>query len=267
MIEFIPTHCFECGDKLSIVTGKNGKLKLMCTNTQCVGILIKKFQSGMLTFKISGIGPAIYKDLYNVGLRNIADLLSVKKETLINSGIFKDGKSLDNILSSISSIKYLKLCDIIESLQFDGIGTTVSKEFEKYINGSEYDFTGFDYSIRNDIINKESELNNKIQNLLDELLKIGIEINFGKKENKKMEKVILVEFTGSPKNYGYSTKEEYEKEIEKYGVIHSSLNAKCNYLITDDMSSTSGKMGKAKKLGIQIFEYDDFIDKLKNNLL
>lgn len=269
MIKFIPTHCFDCGEKLSITTGKNGKYKLMCTNKNCNGILTKRFQSGMLTFKISGIGPAIYKDLYNTGLRDISDVLSVKKDFLIKSGIFKDGKSLDNMLNAISSIKQLKLSNIIESIQFDGVGETVSKEIEKYINGSEYDFTGFDYTIRDEIINPSSELNVKIQVLIGNLQTIGIDVDMGikKQSTSTRDKVILVEFTGSPKSYGFATKDDYLKEISNYGCDHSDLNAKCNYLITDDLTSTTGKMGKAKKLGVQTFTYDTFLEKLKNNTL
>ena len=57
MIEFIPTTCYECGEPLKVTTGKNGKYKLMCVNTDCSGICSQKISKGMLVFEISGIGP------------------------------------------------------------------------------------------------------------------------------------------------------------------------------------------------------------------
>ena len=134
MINFIPTNCTECGHELSVETGKNGKYKLVCPNTKCDGVALRKFQSGMLSFDIAGIGPSTYKDLYDAGIRDIADLLSITSEDLIKTGVFKDGRSLEKMMIAIQSVKMLKLCNIIESLQFDGVGNTLSKEVEKFYN-------------------------------------------------------------------------------------------------------------------------------------
>jgi NAD-dependent DNA ligase len=40
------------------------------------------------------------------------------------------------------------------------------------------------------------------------------------------------------------------------GFIHTSLQKGTKYLITDDITSTTSKMNKAKKLGIEIISYD-----------
>ena len=81
MINFLPTHCNECGHELEVVIGKNGKYKLICPDTDnCSGVAIKKFQRGMSSFDISGIGPSTYQDLYESGISSVCTDGSISTE-------------------------------------------------------------------------------------------------------------------------------------------------------------------------------------------
>lgn len=63
--------------------------------------------------------------------------------------------------------------------------------------------------------------------------------------------------TGSPKGFGYKTKEEFVKAFPR--VEEVKLTDKiCQYLITDDYNSTSNKMEIATKKGVKIVTYGDF---------
>lgn len=264
MKEFIPTHCFECGSQLSVVTGKNGKYKLICPNDECGGVAVKKFQRGMLSFDISGIGPSTYKDLYDAGVRDIADLLSVTPYQLIETGIFKDGRALEKIMISLQSVKVLKLSSIIESLQFDGVGSTLSKEIEKFYNTGSYDSKGVDYTLREKIEDTNSDLNIAIRNIIQKLSQnpnVTIQTPDVKKDTGDVK---IFEMTGSPKNFGFDTKEDFVNEVENFGYVHGSLNKDCTYLITDDLSSTTGKMAKAIKLGVKTLTYGQLIELIQN---
>lgn len=266
MIEFIPTTCYVCGEKLKVITGKNGKYKLMCVNDDCDGISIIKFQKGMLSFGIPGIGPANFKSLYNAGIRDIIGLLTITPQELIASGEFKDGRVLDKIMESISSIKNIRLSDIIESLQFENVGNTISKEIEKYYCGLPYDFTGFNYLIREQIENKESEMMIKIKQTVDILLTLpNIQVIFPKVETTNTDAVTkIMEMTGSPKEFGFATKGDFEKAVAPYGIITGPLNKDCSFLVTDDLLSKTSKMEKAVKLGVQIVTYSQLINMLNN---
>ena len=268
MIEFIPTVCYECGEKLKVTLGKNGKYKLMCVNTECCGIAVKKFQKGMLAFEIAGIGPANFKSLYNAGVRDIIGLLTITPEELIESGEFKDGRALEKIMDAISSLKNIRLNAVIESLQFDNVGSTISKELEKYYCGLPYDFAGFDYSVREQIENKDSDMMLKINEVVNILLEMdGITLVLPKKEDKTTDTSVvtrIMEMTGSPKEFGFSTKGEFEKAVSPFGVVAGSLNKDCSFLVTDDLSSKTSKMEKATKLGVQIVTYGQLIEMLKN---
>lgn len=267
MIKFIPTNCSECGSTLKVTKGKNDKYKLMCTNQNCDGVHIIKFQKGMLAFEISGIGPAIYKKLYKAGVKNIVDLLKVNPQDLIDSDEFKDGRSLEKLMESIKSIKTVKLSSIIESLQFENVGTTISKEIEKYYCNLPYDFTGFDYSIREQIKDENSDMMVKIRNIVNDISnQTDVKVILPKKEEKTENSadIRIMEMTGSPKDFGFNTKGDFVKEVSKYGIVHGKLNKDCHFLVTDDLSSKTSKMDKAEKLGVQVVTYGQLIDILKN---
>jgi NAD-dependent DNA ligase len=211
-------------------------------------------------------------DLYKAGIRTIVDLLKATPTSLVSTGVFKHGKSLDKMITAISAIKVLNLSNIILSLQFDGVGRTISKEVEKYYIGASYDFSGIDYSIREDIVNKDSDLNKAISNIVEEIVAIGtVEILMGEQEVETVDDVtetFIFEMTGSPKPL-FSDKKTFISEVEKHGYKYGKLNKDTDYLITDDLSSTTGKMAKIAKLNakgadVKVLTYEQLIELIKN---
>ena len=69
--------------------------------------------------------------------------------------------------------------------------------------------------------------------------------------------IIGVCLTGSPKNFGYSTKSDF---LAKFPMVKevSISDPLCKYLVTDSYDSESSKMKNAKKKGIKIVTYGDF---------
>jgi NAD-dependent DNA ligase len=69
--------------------------------------------------------------------------------------------------------------------------------------------------------------------------------------------------TGSPKPFGFKTKEEFVNLIKTHGYLHTGLDKSTHILITDDLNSSSSKMEKARKLGIQIKSYEEILNDIK----
>ena len=69
--------------------------------------------------------------------------------------------------------------------------------------------------------------------------------------------------TGSPKAFGFKTKEEFVNLIKQNGYIHTGLDKSTNVLITDDLNSSSSKMAKARKLGVEIKTYEQILNEIK----
>ena len=68
--------------------------------------------------------------------------------------------------------------------------------------------------------------------------------------------------TGSVNHY--KNREEMQKDIISHGGnVASSVSSKTDYLINNDIDSTSSKNQKAKSLGIPIISEDDFLQMIK----
>lgn len=266
MKKFIPTHCIHCKHKLVVTLSKEGKYKLVCPNKECCGVALKKFQKGMLAFGIAGLGPSNLKSLFDAGIRNIYDLVNASEYQLIDTGEFKEGRALEKIMTAVSSVNSIELDKLILSLQFDKVGKSISKEIANYMSGTSYSFEGFEYTVRDEITNPESEMNIKINDIIEKLEVIGMNIIKKEKTIKTNENMQtkIAELTGSPKIFGFKTKDEFLDVVSPFGVIHGKLNKNCDYLVTDDLSSTTSKMVKANKLGVKIVTYQELVDILKN---
>jgi hypothetical protein len=85
---------------------------------------------------------------------------------------------------------------------------------------------------------------------------------------------IYYEMTGSPRTAGFKTKAELIAHLKELGYVKDDLAGAghgkspeqvCNLLLTDSYDSKSGKMTKAKKLGIRILTYEDLLKELDEN--
>jgi NAD-dependent DNA ligase len=61
----------------------------------------------------------------------------------------------------------------------------------------------------------------------------------------------------------FKTKEEFLGKVKEAGWIHHGLDKSTKFLVTDDLGSSSSKMTKAKKLGIEIITYSEVINLIK----
>ena len=84
-------------------------------------------------------------------------------------------------------------------------------------------------------------------------------------------KIITYEMTGAPKDAGFKIKSElieylrgkgYEKDDLSREGAGTSPDHVCDLLLTDSYESKSNKMKKAKKMGITIKTYQDFLDEI-----
>ena len=61
--------------------------------------------------------------------------------------------------------------------------------------------------------------------------------------------------------YHFSNRSELKEYIEERGgKVSGSVSAKTDYLINNDVTSTSGKNKKAKELGVSIISEEDFLN-------
>ena len=246
-----PDKCPFCNSELNYT---DDLTHIYCSNKKCPEMMIKKFYKGIQILKLRNIGPAMVKRLYEAGIESLIELFNknLTPETLIKNGDFKEGRELERLFESINSIKSIEYSDLLRAEQIEGVGSSISKMITRYYLGAQYKFSGFDKSVIKELTeNKEKYFTQLIKKWTETT---NIEIKFPNYDNE--EEKIKVILTGSPKSAGYPTKKYFLDRFTELEETKSFSEAKM--LITNDKNSTSSKMKKALKNGLEIKTYDEF---------
>ena len=262
----IPETCPICGGATKIVQENESKI-LMCDNPQCEGKLVNRIEHffGKKGLDAKGISKATIEKLISWGwVESITDVFELSKHAKEWKNIQGFGeKSVTNILESIERSKSCALESIISAAGIPLIGRTVARDLAKRFNTYEdfrdairngFDFTKFDgygYEMHKAISTfNYTELDNIVENYLT------IEKN---NDIINVEKLKDLTFCITGKVHIWKNRDELSAEIEKLGgKVTGSVSKNTNYLINNDVNSTSVKNNKAKELGIQIISEEDF---------
>ena len=99
----------------------------------------------------------------------------------------------------------------------------------------------------------------------EELMELLGELKLQKEEVREEElklKDMIFVVTGSVNHF--ANRNELKEVIEKLGgKVTGSVTGKTNYLINNDVNSTSSKNKKARELGVPILSEEDFLDLIK----
>ena len=268
----IPKTCNVCNHEAKIVSNDNVSY-LYCTNDYCKAKLIKRLSlfTTRNAMNIDGISDQILTKLINENLLNeFSDLYKLEnhKEKILSFEGFKE-KSYNNMINSINKSRNVKIANFIYALGIKDIGLSRAKlicsscnnDIEKVRNISFEELSNIDgvgEIIALNWINtfKDESFINEFNNLLKE-------IEFIKEETKtlKLENLTFV-ITGGINNF--KNRDEMVEYIESFGgKTVSSVSAKLNYLINNDINSTSSKNKKAKELGIKIITEEELIEMTK----
>lgn len=258
----IPTECPACTNKLIIKENKSsGAIGLYCVNDECAGPAVKKLEKGINQLDLKGIGLSTCEKLFEAGVKRIEDVFDKTKFNrmkLIESGLFKSGRSLEIVVNAVDKLDSLELKRIVNSLNITDVGSSVSEQISRSLAGLEPDFLG----LNKDAIARMTDPNHKDRQRLDNYIKIIKDNNIDIIEPKELSSdIIKFEMTGDSKPH-FSKKREFADAVLQHGYIHHKLNKDCDILVTNDLKSTTGKMAKAIKLGIEIKTYEQIAQDL-----
>ena len=138
---------------------------------------------------------------------------------------------------------------IVKTLNIDGCGKAMTEQFTRHFYSMKYDTSGLTREVWYKLVDSKNEINN----IISTLQSYGFKIFNDATEDVSTEGKIKVILTGSPKSFGYKTKAEYLAANHQYIEVDKMQDA--DFLITDDLNSSSSKMSKAKKLGVNIKTY------------
>jgi DNA ligase (NAD+) len=251
----IPTMC-PCGKGPAIMDG----IHLMCGADECEVKTLKRFINGIGIFRMDKFGGVTRKTMFEAGFTEISQVFNreiFNKETLVATGKFKHGKTLDALFEEMEKVTKVTLAQIILSLGFDGIGSTASKQLARYIRGKEYSFTGLEKAA---LVGFDQGEKKRMK--VEELVKVFQDRRVEIEEDVIVKDGVGYELTGKPFQTDHiKVKADFEKVVMKHGYVYTGMKG-AKYLITDSITSSSSKMKIAKKQGVEIITYEDLLKKL-----
>lgn len=267
--DFRCDKCPICGDPTHLMNN-DGVVTLHCLNPQCQGKLINKLDHfcGKKGLDIKGLSKATLEKLIDWGwISNYIDIYKLEKyqKEWKNKAGFGE-KSVERILKAIEDSKHPSLEAVISAAGIPLIGRTIARELTKYIDTYE-DFrnkikSNFDFSLYDGFGDTmAAALLNFNYKEIDDVVEYAFTIQ-EKEENVTNASLEGLTFCITGKVHIYKNRDELKSLIErKGGKVVGSMSSKVNYLINNDIESTSAKNKAAKDAGIPIITEEDFESK------
>lgn len=234
---------------------ENGKHIYTIQNTE--EQKIQKFTLGLKLLQLDGIGPVVSEKIGRLVEYNIIKLFDTNFKPDIKIMLGSDSANWSRF-EQFYNIKNIPLDQLIEILQIDNCGKTLSKKFADIMVGKVIDTKGMNKQLLKDTCVTGGKYNLIIKEAMSKLKEYGIKVI---KPIEISEDNFTFEMTGNPPGM---TKQEFvnKLKIKSPNCIHTSLTKNTTYLFVDDINSNSGKINKARKYGTTIMSY---IEALKHN--
>lgn len=270
----IPDKCPICGGETKIVKENDSEV-LMCMNDDCQGKLLGKLSNAVSrnALNVDNLSEATLEKFISLGwlnsIKSIYHLSDYKGKMYGLEGFGK--KSVDKLTKSIEKSRETTLDRFIYALSVPLIGKSASKDIAKHFK---YNFGkfyhcfscgyGYFWNLKVDGIGVVAS--NNIQKFaityMDKVFELSKEFTFkipnesNHTQNTLQGKTFVI--TGSLEKY--SNRDELKSVIESYGgKVSGSVSAKTFALINNDIESSSSKNKKAKSLGVQIINEEQFM--------
>lgn len=263
----IPGVCPICGEKTTRRKNLDTE-ELYCSNPNCEGKFINKLEHfcGKSGLDIRGLSKATLGKLIDeFWISKLEDIFNLEQYRSLWIKMPGFGPtSVNNILTAIENSKTTTLEKFICAIGIPQIGRSASKQLAEYFKSYEafrnainnkFDFTklpdmGDITALK--ILNFNYE---EADNIYYQYLNIP-EVEIIESSNKLQNKKFVI--TGSIKHY--KNRNELKSIIEKEGgKVLSAISSNVDYLINNDINSSSSKNVSAKKLGIPIISEEEFL--------
>lgn len=269
MVE-IPCSCPVCGGKTE-VRSQNDAKTLYCTNPVCQAKRVKAFALFVSrdALNIEGLSEATLEKFIARGfIHKHTDIFHLGRygEEIRQMEGFGE-KSYTNLIQSVEKARVTTLPKVIYALGIAGIGLANAKIICREMENNPDRILAVDEEELSQIQGvgpvmakafvdyfSSEEKRQEFRELLSEL-------TIPKEETVKEQKLTGMNFviTGSV-NY-FANRNEVKELIEKLGgKVTGSVTGKTNYLINNDVTSTSSKNKKARELGVPIISEEEFIE-------
>lgn len=273
-----PKVCPCCGEPLDYRYDGISEY-CFCDNKACSGRLVNRLDHffGKRGLNIKGLSEATFEKLIEWGwVNSIIDVFHLEKyreEWITKTGF--GPKSVENLLNSIDAGRKCELSAFLAGLGIPLVGSKYAKIIAEHMtNYAEFRNaikTGFNFMTYDGI---GPEINDSIINFdyteADNLDIFELTIfNHAKIQEHITNQVLQNQtFVITGRLQLYKNRDALVKEIESYGgKVVNSVSKNTNYLINNDINSTSSKNKTAKQLNIPIITEEEFSKQLSSAII
>lgn len=275
-VKDIPAQCPVCQGKTEIRQVSNARA-LYCTNPECQAKHVKSFALFVSrdALNIEGLSEATLEKFIALGyIKEYADIFHLdryQEEIQTLDGFGK--KSYQNLIASIEKARTTTLPRVIYALGIANIGLAnakmICKEFqydvEAMLQATTEDLSAI--SGVGEVIARAFVDYFSAERHVKQLRDLLAELDIPKEEAESGKQIFAgVNFviTGSVEHF--ANRGEVKELIESLGgKVTGSVTSKTNYLINNDVTSTSSKNKKANELGIPIISEEMFLNMIRKD--
>lgn len=275
----IPDKCLICGQPTKIVKENDSEV-LMCENPDCKGKLLGKLvhTASRNALDIENLSESTIEKFINLGwlnsIKDIYHLSDHENEMKSLEGFGK--KSVEKLLNSIEESRNTNLQRFLYSLSIPLLGKSASQDIANECNQGFDAFVGALMSSGKDAFTHISGIGDALGKSIigywnkngEKIIELSKEFTFetpnlvlDEVSNTLQDKTFVV--TGSVSHY--KNRDELKADIVAHGgTVTGSVSSKTNYLINNDINSTSSKNSKAKSLNIPIINEEEFLSMINS---
>ena len=269
----IPEACPVCGGQTE-VRQLNDVKSLYCTNPDCQAKKIKSFTlfTSRDALNIAGLSEATLEKFIGVGMiHEYADIFHLDRhqEEIVEMDGFGQ-KSYDNLIAAAGKASHTTLPRMVYGLGVAGIGLANAKMICRHFKN---DFEAMRHATVEELVEidgigevlaqawtaffSDGKNNAIVDHLLAELTFEAEDEESGEGADEAFAGMNFV-ITGSLEHF--KNRKELQELIERRGgKVTGSVTSKTNYLINNDVASSSSKNKKARELGVPILSEEEFL--------
>ena len=269
----IPEVCPVCGGQTE-VRQLNDVKSLYCTNPDCQAKKIKSFTlfTSRDALNIAGLSEATLEKFIGVGMiHEYADIFHLDRhqEEIVEMDGFGQ-KSYDNLIAAAEKASHTTLPRMVYGLGVAGIGLANAKMICRHFKN---DFEAMRHATVEELVEidgigevlaqawtaffSDGKNNAIVDHLLAELTFEAGDEESSEGADEAFAGMNFV-ITGSLEHF--KNRKELQELIERRGgKVTGSVTSKTNYLINNDVASSSSKNKKARDLGVPILSEEEFL--------
>ena len=269
----IPEACPVCGGQTE-VRQINDVKSLYCTNPDCQAKKIKSFTlfTSRDALNIAGLSEATLEKFIGVGMiHEYADIFHLDRhqEEIVEMDGFGQ-KSYDNLIAAAEKASHTTLPRMVYGLGVAGIGLATAKMICRHFKN---DFEAMRHATVEELVEidgigevlaqawtaffSDGKNNAIVDHLLAELTFEAGDEESSEGADEAFAGMNFV-ITGSLEHF--KNRKELQELIERRGgKVTGSVTSKTNYLINNDVASSSSKNKKARELGVPILSEEEFL--------